>query len=157
MPKFNNFKNLEDYIRDAIKGALLFEVVEMVKEVEIEVIKDVVYAVYPNPKQYVRRYGDEGLMDINNINAYGYNDGYVYSIVNETLKKGRGDYLAPLIEYGHYKAKSYGDIGYEHPRYGLAYMKPRPFTHKTYEELKHGGELGFAMKRGLKKRGIDVR
>jgi hypothetical protein len=156
MAKFKNFEQLEEYLRTQIKEVLVDVVVPVIKEIEIEVIAKEVYAVYPNPKQYDRRGSNQGLLDIENIHHYYHEDGTLYSIRNETRKYQSNEYLAPLIEYGHFQARALGDIGYEHPRYGLAYMRPRPFTEKTFERLESTKEHVIAMKKGLENRAINV-
>jgi hypothetical protein len=157
MPKFNNLDDLENYIREHLKDTLKNEVVQKIKEVEIEVIEKEVYDVYPNPKVYQRRGANEGLLDIRNIEANPLFNGNYYSIKNVTKKYQVNEYLAPLIEYGHTRAMALGDQGYSFPNFQLAYMYPRPFTERTYERLASGKEHVEAMKEGLEKRGLDTK
>jgi hypothetical protein len=155
--QFKTLQELEIFLKKGIMDALGDEVVQEVKEVEIEVIRSTVYGAYPNPKQYQRREGNGGLLDIRNIRHYPLFNGFFYSIVNETQKNQRPEYLAPLIEYGHQQAVAMGDVGYEYPRYGMPYMRPRPFTQNTVDRLNTTKEHVTAMKQGLEKRGIDVK
>jgi hypothetical protein len=159
MPSFRKFSDLQNYIEEKIKDSLGNEVIEIVKDVELDNIEKEVYNKYEEPIMYKRRRENEGLLDRDNIKAYPRKNYMQYEIINETRKKGRrNEYLAPLIEYGHQKARAlYNDIGYEFPRFGLAYMRPRRFTEATIRELRQYGEHVDTMKDGLKARGLDVR
>jgi hypothetical protein len=148
---------LTKFLTENIKEILVEVVVPKVKEVEIETIWDVVYGVYPNPKQYQRRGSNGGLLDKENIIHVPLFGGFYYSIRNITRKYQRDEYLAPLIEYGHNRAISMGDIGYEYPRHGLAYMQPRPFVQMTIQRLVLGKEHELAMRQGLKSMGFEFK
>lgn len=156
MPKFDSFDKLQNYIEEKIKEVLVEVVVPKIKEVEIETIEEVVYGVY-DPKEYIRRGSNGGLLDRENITHTPLLNGFYYSIKNITRKYERDEYLAPLIEYGHTRAIAMGDIGYEYPRYGMAYMRPRPFVQMTIQRLVLGKEHELAMRQGLKAMGIDVK
>lgn len=157
MPKFRNLDELEEYIREQLKESLSEDVVQTVKEVEIDEIEDKVYNVYPNPQQYQRRGSNGGLLDIENIVATPIFNGNYFSIKNLTKKYQINEYLAPLIEFGHNRAVALGYRGYDFERYGLAYMNPRPFTQSTIDRLERSKEHVKAMKEGMKARGFRVR
>ena len=63
-----NLKELERELRTRIDYALLTDVAEVVTTVMLDHIERDVYDSYV-PHEYVRRYDNGGLMDINNINS----------------------------------------------------------------------------------------
>ena len=63
-----NLKELERELRTRIDYALLTDVTEVVTTVMLDHIERDVYDSYV-PHEYVRRYDNGGLMDINNINS----------------------------------------------------------------------------------------
>jgi hypothetical protein len=158
MPKFTSLDDLAKYIQQQANEITEKELVPKVKEVQIEKIRTVVYKAY-EPKQYQRRYGDQGLEDIGNIRARSIYDGKYFVITNETMRKGQKGYLAPLIEFGHYNSIAEGYGGYNYPidnRF-LPYMKPRPFIKETVRELEEN-ELHYKIMRdSLRKRGLDTK
>lgn len=137
--RVNNLKELEKELRKRINNVLDNEVVTVAKENMVEATQTSVYDVY-DPKYYVRRLEDGGLLDINNIDVQPVTDGII--LRNFTpLDNARGDYdLDDIIVHG------YGTQPF-----------PRDFYGATIENLKDNKEHIIAMKKGLERQGFKVR
>lgn len=156
---FKSLKDLEKYLQQQVNKSLERDVTPVVKKIMIEQIEDTVYSAY-SPSEYKRRGQDEGLADPENIG--GVMVGNTLEVINATQtnpdiyinherydSQNEGDYLTPIIEYGqgYDFARENGNAGYE---------RPRPFISNTREKLKSTGAHVTALKKGLKKRGINV-
>lgn len=150
MPNFRDLNDLEEFIKDALDETVGGKVVEQIRERQLQIIETLVYRPY-QPKIYQRRYQNQGLLDKENIKANKIGVAR-YSIVNVTKKKGVGDYLAPLIEYGHGVKDRY-----DYPRAGRYYMRARPFTAMTVEHFKQTDEHISTLKDGLKSKGFRIK
>jgi hypothetical protein len=157
MVQFRDLLSLEKFIIDAVRESLRDDVIEKVKDVQLDKIQTVVYDAYLLPVVYIRRRDEQGgLLTRDNIKAYPSDGGLEYTIINETRKKGISDYLTPLIEYGHRGARAKGLDGYDFPRAGWDYMKPRPFVAETYKHFVRTKEHVEVLKRSLEGKGFEV-
>lgn len=145
-----------------IDNAMTKEVFAEVQDEESATIYSEVYKVY-KPKMYRRRGEYGGLGDPYNIEIKGgAAHGGRLVVVNVTapnpggtLNDSRvttGKNLPELVEYG----DGYKFYTYDFPKRDAVYMKPRPFTAKTIENLKKSRAHVTAMKVGLKRQKVDV-
>lgn len=161
MPKFKNTAELMAYLRKTVDEALTEDVYPVIRDEEVETIKDVVYS-QPTSGYYQRRYDLEGIGDPYNIVIKGNaaKNG-IMSVINITepnpyLNGRSGDRatvnkdLPYLIEHGFGGS---GDPGYDY----WGRPKARPFTKKTIERLQASGDCTIALKKGLTKRGVTVK
>lgn len=166
MPAFNNLNSLIKHLNErVIKNALGNEVAEKVRDIEQRKIDETVYSGYRpstsdgEPWVYKRRRDNGGLRDRKNMiaNVQVTSDGVKLSVENVTTGSQDNFKIADLIEYGdNTNGKEYA---YKRNRDGTAdqYLRSRPFTKNTIEELKRTGEHIDALIDGLKKQGIDVK
>lgn len=148
MPNFKDFKSLESYLKKKIDNALENEVAETIKSTQQEVIQDVVYEAY-TPKFYERRGRDGGgLGDIENMHST-VKDG-VLTVTNLT---------EPNPDYEHNLLKSqYIDTAVEYgQRYDYFNPGARPFNETTIERLQNNKKHIEAIRRGLKRQGINTK
>lgn len=146
-----------------IDDAMTREVFKEVQDEESAAIYAEVYKVY-TPRMYRRRGDYDGLGDPYNIEIKGgAAQGGRMVVVNMTAPNPggcandelvtTGKNLPELVEFGH----GYKFYQYDFPKRGAAYMKPRPFTAKTIENLKMSRAHVAALKAGLKRQGVDVK
>lgn len=147
-------------LQKKVDSALTNEVFEKVRDVEVETIDSVVYGVY-NPKMYRRRGNYGGMADPYNIEISGGSAANgVLTVVNMTEANPSsvsgnattGKNLPMLIERGH----GYGGNLYDYPGKG-SYMKPRPFTERTIENLAGSKAHVTALRNGLVRQGVKVK
>lgn len=141
---FKSLNELFTYLRKQISTTLNDEVAKEVKQQMHEVIEEVTYEQY-DPLQYIRTHelSDVANMEVNVI------DSNTIEIIN-TRKDGNTD-VARVVATG---------IGYSWLNSPIAKANPpfeRNFYEDTYNFLKHNGRHIEAMRRGLKRRGLDVR
>lgn len=164
MPTFDNLKQLEDYLNKQMADVMQKEVAEKVKDVEQKQIDKTVYDGYSpssddgEPWQYERRRDKGGLRSRDNMDVDVQMVGNGVELTVENTTKGKDDNfeIADLVEYGDgYNGKQYT---YKRNRDGTAneYLRARPFTKNTADELEMTGEHIDAMKKGLKARGLSV-
>lgn len=152
-----NLKELEKELYKRINTALDTEVADTVKNVMSDHIRDDVYNKY-KPKYYIRRGSDGGLADTENLNATLGGDGELF-VQNITLgsktfysKHAEGyvpsgnanEFITPIIESG---------VGYD--AWDEAF--PRPYVQNTHDDLEQNHYHTEAMKRSLKKQGLEVK
>lgn len=155
---FKTTKELYDYLQMKIADSLQNEVFEEVRDVEQKNIDSTVYKSH-TPKAYQRRGEDGGLIADENIVKEMIDDNTL-SVRNETpanldsqYKRATDKNLPELIEYG----DGYNGTHYDYP-YGEnrdKFMSARPFTQNTIEELEQTKAHVAALKKGLKRNGID--
>lgn len=176
---FNNVEDLERYLNSSLVNALQNDVYETVKEVQQKNIQAEVYDKYhinedgelTEPFYYKRRYKDGGLISDENIVPVITSDNNQVELIVENRTKGaqrkndfdnssgnlNGEYIAELIEYG----DGYNGLEYDYKNNrdntGWQYLRPRPFIEKTVEELQRTNLHTKALKRALKKSGIDIK
>lgn len=138
-------------LKSDIEDTLMDEVLDEVKNIEIEHIEQDVFSVY-SPSIYERRSTD-GIDDPNNIvgevrglqlevdNVAEFNNDY------GTYNRGRG--LADLVNDGEGKSGYYYD-------YPGEFERERPFIDNTIEEIQKTDSVENALAKGLKKRNYDV-
>lgn len=158
MPEFKTFKELEDFIKVAIKNSLEKEVFETVREEEQRHIGKDVYSKYA-PRMYKRRYDDGGLIADENIVGKMIS-GDILQVTNDTLANHfgnppeqvtiEGKNLSELVEFGDGASGSY-----DFPTEDGEFLEPRPFTENTIEDLKNSNKHKIALQSGLKRQGID--
>lgn len=151
-----NLKELEKELYKRINTALDTEVADTVKEVMTDHIVSDVYDVY-EPVAYQRRYNNGGLLDANNIIStmgdngelfvqnitLGYPTYFIPGINKHFISANADSFITPVIEYG----KGYDVID----------IVPRPFIQNTHDDLERNHYHTEAMKRSLKKQGLEVR
>lgn len=138
-------------LKSDIEDTLMDEVLDEVKNIEIEHIEQDVFSVY-SPSIYKRRLND-GIDDLDNIigevrglqlevdNITEFNDDY------GTYNHGRG--LADLVNDGERKSGFFYD-------YHGEFERARPFIDNTIEEIEQTDSVENALAKGLKKRNYDV-
>lgn len=165
MVAFKSLKDLVRHVNGQIADTMRHEVAEKVRDVEQEQIEETVYRGYqpstPNrePFRHVRRRDNGGLRDRDNMIADVQitSKGVHLSIENVTTGAQDDFMIADLVEYG--DGTNGKEYSYKRNREGTAdqYLRGRPFTRNTAEELQTTGEHVSALKDGMRKRGIDVR
>lgn len=142
-------------LKSDIEDTLLDEVLETVRDIEMEHVQDEVFSVY-SPTIYERR-SSGGLDDRENVvgqvkngvlivqNGTPFNEGY------GTENKGIG--LAVMVnDGGTYKH----DYDYGFRTIEAPFSKPRPFLDNTAEEIERTDDVENALAKGLRKRNYDV-
>lgn len=131
-----------------------YEVAEEIKDIEVEVINEVVYNQY-DPRHYERRMENGGLTDKRNMkeDVNLISDGLDITVINETrgnsdYKNAQGytsGYIADIIEEG----KGYG--------YDLdSYIGARPFQETTQKVIDYTDRVDKVIENKLiKKRWIE--
>jgi len=166
MPKFNTLKQLEDHINKLMRDALNVEVAKVVKDTEQEKVITEVYDKYKpsspdgEPWIYKRRGSSGGLADQRNMKhkvvSLGTANGLELSVENKTNGKDDKVQISDLIEYG----DGYNGLEYDWKdnRDDTAdqYLQARPFQQKTVQELEQTNEHVEAMRKGLRRQGLDV-
>lgn len=145
-----------------IDDAMTKEVFEEVRDEESATIFSVVYKAY-TPRIYRRRGEYGGLGDPYNIEIKGgAASGGVLTVVNMTdpnpggvIDQSRvttGKNLPELVEHG----DGYKFYRYDFPSKGK-YMGARPFTAETIEHLKESKAHITALRKGLRRQGVNVK
>lgn len=158
MRKNKSFSDIEVLLSDvqqSINNVLENEVMDVVRKVEMQHIKEDVLDVY-SPTTYQRR-SQRGIDDERNIvselknnkltvyNIAEFNDGY--------LTKNHGKGLAYMINEG---GNTEHDYEYGFRTIEAPYSMPRPFIDNTIEELDNTDIIEKTLEKGLKKHGIDL-
>jgi hypothetical protein len=164
MPEFKSLTELNKYLQKHMRDVLQNEVAEKVKEVEQRNIQDEVYEGYKTsntggePWIYQRRRTNDGLQDKKNIKSKVKNvkDGAELSVENVTKGKDDKFRLDTLIEYG--DGTDGKEYEYKDNRDNTAdqYLRGRPFTQETTNELTQTNEHVQVFKNGMKNRGFDI-
>lgn len=157
MPEFKSIKDLEKYLTGTVfKSALELETADEIEKTLQKHIQKDVYDVY-TPKVYVRREGNGGLIDSENIISKLVSEGTL-SVTNETrpnpyARDGAttNKDLPELVEFGH----GYKEYLYDYPS-DPAFFLERPFTENTVKELQETKAHVKAFKRGLLREGIKI-
>lgn len=154
MGRKDTYDNIDTLLKDLksdIEDTLMDEVLDEVRNIEIEHIEQDVFSVY-SPSIYKRRMND-GLDDPSNIvgevrdlqlevdNITEFNNDY------GTYNRGIG--LAALINDGEGRSGFFYD-------YPGEFERPRPFIDNTIEEIEQTNSVESALAKGLKKRNYDV-
>ena len=154
MGRKDTYDDLDVLLKDLkvdIEDIMMDEVLDEVRNIEIEHVEEDVFSVY-SPSIYKRRLND-GLDDPSNIvgevrdlqlkveNVAEFDDGY------GTYNHGRG--LADLVNSGEARSGFYYD-------FDGAFTQPRPFIDNTIEEIEQTDSVENALAKGLKKRNYDV-
>lgn len=151
-----NLKELEKELYKRINIALDTDVADTVKDVMTDHIIQDVYDKY-DPTAYQRRYNDGGLLDSENIVATIGDDGellvqnvtmgsgtYYIPNIKKTFTSANADkFITPVIEYG--------------KGYDVVDIEPRPFIQNTHDDLEQNHYHTEALKRSLKKQGLEVK
>lgn len=155
--EFKSLKELERYINKQMADVMRKEVAEKVKDVEQKNIDSTVYDAYA-PFVYEHRRDNDGLHDRNNMQSQVTQSGNSVELTVENTTKGKdSNYeIAELIEYGDGANGKEYDFKKNRDGTSYKYLGSRPFTKNTVDELHRTGEHVDEMKKGLKKRGIDV-
>lgn len=154
MGRKDTYDNIDTLLKDLksdIEDTLMDEVLDEVRNIEIEHVEEDVFSVY-SPSIYKRRMND-GLDDPSNIvgevrdlqlevdNITEFNNDY------GTYNRGIG--LAALINDGEGRSGFFYD-------YPGEFERPRPFIDNTIEEIEQTNSVESALAKGLKKRNYDV-
>ena len=156
--KCKSLQALKNELNKKITNALKEEVNNIVIDAMIEHINEDVYNVY-EPKFYQRRYTNDGLADISNIDSdvkhcvlavqnNAIANPVIYIAGKELKSQNQGNFLTPIIETGNGYDFSSTTSG------GREYLKPRPFVSNTNEDLKNNKQHITALKKGLKRQGV---
>lgn len=130
-------------LQPKINKALQQDVAPTVKRVMKEKINEEVYEKYPDPVMYDRRKEHGGLLDEANMEVTMVNDS---TLSVENIRSDDGRNVAEIVETGQ---------NYEHDfKYNGI---PRPFTEATREELRNTNEHMYALSRGLKRQGVNIK
>ena len=147
---FTEVDDLMQAIQDDIEETLADDVLEVIRDIEIEHVYTDVLAQY-QPQIYERR-STGGISDRKNIQG-GVKD-MELDVYNRTkFDPGYGTYnhgegLAELINDGNKR--------YFYDYYGK-FVQPRPFIDNTEAEIMHGKLVDWALEKGLRKRGNEVK
>lgn len=168
MPEFKTLKELEDFIKNAIKNSLSEEVFTVVQKTEQKNIQEKVYnayrpKVYPNIEAGINRRGyDGGLIADKNIVKTMVSDDTL-QVTNETPPNpyardqeqvSVNKSLADLIEFGEGGSDGNSHYDFIGEDESAAYLGARPFTQSTINELATTGKHKKALKDGLLRQGI---
>lgn len=162
--EFNSLTELEKYLNDKMADVLNHEVAEIVKDVEQRNIQDVVYEGYKTsniggePWVYQRRRTNGGLQDKNNMIHHVTTNGQGVELSVENVTTGKNDTfrLDTLIEYGDGTDGKEYEFKENRDNTADQYLRGRPFTHETEDELMQTNEHVIAFKNGMKSRGINI-
>lgn len=165
MPTFNSIQELQAYLNKEMADVLKNEVAQTVKNIEQEKVITEVYDKYnitenglQEPYKYQRRGWNGGLADQKNMteNVNETAGGVTLTVENITKGQQSGEEIAGLIEFG--DGNGYGEYDYKLNRDGTSwqYLRARPFTKTTEEELASTGEHIQVFKNGMKSKGIDI-
>lgn len=134
---FDDLESLWKYAKKEITKTMKVEVVDEIKNIEQEVIQEVVLDAY-SPSMYTRRSeesnGEDGLISKNNMTPHfaESNNSIFVDVTNDTKGNSKYEdstsgYIDEIIEYGD---------GYSWTHSRIAKSKlPRPFTEVTQERL----------------------
>jgi len=156
-PKFDNLKDLENFLLLKIKKTMSTTVALEVKQLESQNVQEIVYSTY-NPKIYQRRMENDGLSDINNMQHEVFAGGNMIVLSVDNITNSNQSYnpnskdafkIAGLIEYG--DGAGYGEYDYKS---SSDYLNPRQFIRKTKEDLENGMAKEIIIK-GLLNEGIS--
>ncbi|HJR46674.1 MAG TPA: hypothetical protein VJ799_00825 [Nitrososphaeraceae archaeon] len=153
---FSNISELEKYLVPLMKDVMNKEVTETIRDVEQRNIQDEVYNKY-EPVMYERRRRNDGLQDrknmIHNVNTF--KNGVELTVENITEGIEDDFLIADLVEYGDgHNGKEYQ---YKGNRLAKDYLKPRPFTKATIEELELNDEHVYSFIKGMRAKGVDLK
>ena len=153
MPTFDNLDSLFDHIQRKIGDSLITSVADAVRKQEKKAVQSVVYDVY-RPTEYSRRGEAGGLISESNMRAHLISDSEL-EIENVTPPNDRyfnealGDAtVAEVVELP--GMSDHWDF------YDPSSGKGRPFTKATIQALKQNKNHVKALRKGLKREGIDA-
>lgn len=152
--KVGSLSELRSVLQEKIDVALLTDTAETVTDVMLEHIVSDVYEEYI-PTTYKRRYNNGGLADPDNIITYldEYGRLYVEQFTLGDKYYKMGDYILISSNYG----KPIADIIETGEGYDIVSPGARPFLHNTREDLRKNKQHVSALKKGLKKQGLEVK
>lgn len=160
---FNSLEDLYKYAKEAHEFTAEHETQEAIKEVECDVIDEVVYSAYDKPTIYERRQENKGLKDKKNMKVskpIKHENTMEIELVNDTPLNSADDGMNRYY-YRLDEVITYGGRYYEYPKKNrdedqYPYLKPRPFNKKTEERLRMTKEHEKAYKNAMKAKGIDI-
>lgn len=150
----DSYDEIEDLLNDIkldIEDTLCDEVLDEIKRIELEHVRDDVFSVY-SPTIYSRRKSN-GIDDPDNI--VGEVNDMMLSVDNVTrFNEGYGTYnhgvgLTELINDG----SSTQGYCYDYPG---EFNEARPFIDNTIDEIERTDDIENALAKGLKKRKYDI-
>lgn len=162
MPEFKSLTELNKYLNTQMRSVMENEMAQMVKKEESDSVQKNVYQQYqPNngePYIYERRKENGGLADKSNMKSKVKNVPNGLELSVENITKGKDDKfrIDDLVEYG--DGTNGKEYEYKDNRSDTAdeYLRARPFTEKTAENILQSNAHVQVMKNGLKAKGIDV-
>lgn len=168
MATFRSLNALYSYLQRQVESAMDNEVSDVVKEVESEKVKEVVYDAYKSQEPYSpRRMDNGGLSDTKNMTNTISVDGNTTTLEIKNITQGHEmpsvsytsgttppNYLAGIIEYGRPDHKGL----YTTNATGTQdqYLQARPFEEETVNELNNTKQHVEALKKSLQSKGIRV-
>ena len=153
------YSDIELLLKDVqsdIEDVLMNEVMDAVRDVEMEHVRNDVFSVY-NPSIYMRR-SSGGIDDPENVKGTVKNG--VLTVRNDTPfntdynSRNKGIGLAYMIEEG---GNSEHDYEYGFRSIEAPFSQPRPFIQNTIDELDRTDAIEKALQKGLKRHDIDLR
>lgn len=148
---FDSLEALFNFIEGDIAEALRNEVLDTVKEEMVKAVDTSVYSKY-DPSQYVRRYDNDGLGDIRNIDYEDVSKTEI-DIRNFTRTNpnygGGNEFLDEYIVYGD---------RYDWTRSRIYQMQPfrRDFYFETMQRLQSSMKHLKAFKDSMRRKGYDI-
>ena len=152
--KVGSLSELKRILQEKIDVALLTDTADTVSEVMMEHIVTDVYESYI-PVMYNRRYNNGGLADPDNISVSldEYGRLYVGQFTLSDKYYRMGEYILTSSNYG----KPIADIIETGKGYDVVSPGARPFLKNTREDLQKNKQHVDALKKGLKKQGLEVK
>jgi hypothetical protein len=162
MPAFKDINKLCSYLQtNYVDEVLPEDVTDAVRDVSQKEAEEHVYSVYPDPVVYQSRGLSGGLVADENIVGTLLVSGvlsvdYIAEFSQDPPSTNEGWGLAGLVEYGdgwnghHYEYITEKTID-------AAYHRPRPFVANTALELEDGQILNAVLRKGLRRKGLQVK
>ena len=141
-----NWDDFELELNSKLEQVLQNEVTKDVAEKIVDQVYEQVYDAYPPPeypKYYERRYGDQGLGDVNEVEAEVIDKNTVNIRDRAETKVRSNRELDDLIVNG------YGDMA-------KVWNSPRDIYGSTIEILENSDTIVNAVKKGLKNQGVEI-
>ena len=153
---YSDIDKLIKDIKSDIEDVLMDEVLDTIRDIEMEHVESDVFSVY-TPSIYERR--ESGGLDAReNVKAEVKNG--VMTVRNDTPfnpdygSQNRGVGLAYMVNEG---GNSEHDYEYGFRSVEAPFANPRPFIDNTIDELDRTDAIEKALKKGLKRHDIDLR
>jgi hypothetical protein len=158
MPTFSNWKSLESYLTSVTNNVLKNEAEESLRSAIQDSIQSNVYEAH-TPSVYTRRGYDDGLIADENIVGTLVEDGvlYITDVADPDYRYPKNRPDIPYTAWGSETFASWinnGDVG---GMFGNGvWTNPKSFMEDAADEVQSSGKLKNAIKKGLKRNGIQT-